>query len=347
MFPELVEHPCLLTNMRGLYSDVIADHVFGYVLCFARNFHHYIRNQLEARWAPVGGKAESSVRAVAGRADARAMTALARRSRWASSPAPPTSAPSISRISTWRTPRSASWDSGRSAPRSPGAGSPSECAVLAVDPIQTAAPPGIATLWRLDRLPDLLGDSDFVVIAAPAHARDSEALPSRPVPADEAERLSDQHRARGHRRPGLTSPTRCGRPDRPAPASMCSRPSPCRRPPALGDANVIITPHVAGDFPADRRAAPRRPPGQRRPFRARRAARHRRRQAPLVLTGSDFDFQTNWPGAMGLLRSQSLTPWISRAVRRPDSIAPWIQAWASEACSPAKWMRPSGATIAS
>src|SRR4249919_3588620 len=52
MFPELVEHPCVLTNMRGLYSDVIADHVFGYVLCFARNFHHYIRNQLEARWAP-------------------------------------------------------------------------------------------------------------------------------------------------------------------------------------------------------------------------------------------------------------------------------------------------------
>mgnify|MGYP003694659997 CR=1 FL=1 len=36
---------------------MIADHVFGYVLCFARNFHVYIRNQLEARWAPVGGKA--------------------------------------------------------------------------------------------------------------------------------------------------------------------------------------------------------------------------------------------------------------------------------------------------
>src|SRR5262245_65112257 len=65
MFPALVDHPCVLTNMRGLYSDVIADHVFGYVLCFARNFHHYIRNQLEARWAPVGGKAESPVRAVA------------------------------------------------------------------------------------------------------------------------------------------------------------------------------------------------------------------------------------------------------------------------------------------
>ena len=31
--------------MRGLFSDVIADHVMGYVLCFARNLHTYIRQQ--------------------------------------------------------------------------------------------------------------------------------------------------------------------------------------------------------------------------------------------------------------------------------------------------------------
>src|SRR6478609_44996 len=45
LFPELVAHSCVLTNMRGLFSDVIADQVMGYVICFARNFHHYIRNQ--------------------------------------------------------------------------------------------------------------------------------------------------------------------------------------------------------------------------------------------------------------------------------------------------------------
>src|SRR5439155_14462086 len=39
LFPELVSHPAVLTNMRGLFSDVIADHVMGFVLCFARNFH--------------------------------------------------------------------------------------------------------------------------------------------------------------------------------------------------------------------------------------------------------------------------------------------------------------------
>ena len=46
LFPELIEHPCVLTNMRGLFSDVIADHVLGLVLCFARNLHTYIRRQL-------------------------------------------------------------------------------------------------------------------------------------------------------------------------------------------------------------------------------------------------------------------------------------------------------------
>src|SRR5262245_4845243 len=55
LFPELIAHPCQLTNMRGLFSDVIADHVFGYILCFARNFHTYIRNQAACVWAPVGG----------------------------------------------------------------------------------------------------------------------------------------------------------------------------------------------------------------------------------------------------------------------------------------------------
>jgi len=55
VFPELVRHSCVMTNMRGLFSDVIADHVFGYILCFARNLHLYLRRQREARWAPVGG----------------------------------------------------------------------------------------------------------------------------------------------------------------------------------------------------------------------------------------------------------------------------------------------------
>lgn len=58
LFPALIEHPCTLTNMRGLFSDVIADQVFGYILCFARNLHTYIRRQMRAEWRPVGGETE-------------------------------------------------------------------------------------------------------------------------------------------------------------------------------------------------------------------------------------------------------------------------------------------------
>src|SRR5438552_2568428 len=31
LFPELTAHPCVLTNMRVLFSDVIAVELFGYI----------------------------------------------------------------------------------------------------------------------------------------------------------------------------------------------------------------------------------------------------------------------------------------------------------------------------
>ena len=55
IFPELVEHRVRLTNMRGLFHDNIADHVFGCMLCFARNLHVYMRQQQRAEWKPHGG----------------------------------------------------------------------------------------------------------------------------------------------------------------------------------------------------------------------------------------------------------------------------------------------------
>ena len=56
MFPALVDHPCVMTNMRGLFGDVIADQVMGYVLGFARNLHTYVRQQLQHRYEPAGGE---------------------------------------------------------------------------------------------------------------------------------------------------------------------------------------------------------------------------------------------------------------------------------------------------
>ena len=51
MFPTLAESDVTLSNMQGIYSDNIADHVMGYILMFARGFHIFLRRQLERDWA--------------------------------------------------------------------------------------------------------------------------------------------------------------------------------------------------------------------------------------------------------------------------------------------------------
>lgn len=54
LYPELAASPVVVTNMRGIFSDVIADHVFGFILCFAKNFHIYLRQQLQGTWHMLG-----------------------------------------------------------------------------------------------------------------------------------------------------------------------------------------------------------------------------------------------------------------------------------------------------
>ncbi|MBX6772252.1 MAG: D-2-hydroxyacid dehydrogenase [Chloroflexi bacterium] len=52
MFPELIEHPVILTNPRGIFADDIADHVMALVTGFARQIPRLIRFQLQHRWEP-------------------------------------------------------------------------------------------------------------------------------------------------------------------------------------------------------------------------------------------------------------------------------------------------------
>jgi phosphoglycerate dehydrogenase-like enzyme len=145
LFPALVEHPCVLTNMRGLFSDVIADHVFGYILCFARNLHHYIIQQMGAHWAPVGGEGER----VSFATGPGVVNAIDRAHRHLGDCT--LGVVGLGGIG------------GEVARRGLAFG----MRVLAVDPVRTEAPAGVEALWPVDRLPDLLGASDFVVIAAP------------------------------------------------------------------------------------------------------------------------------------------------------------------------------------
>jgi phosphoglycerate dehydrogenase-like enzyme len=49
-FPELIESDIVVTNQQGIFSDVIADHVIGLVMCFARGLHLAIRAQERRVW---------------------------------------------------------------------------------------------------------------------------------------------------------------------------------------------------------------------------------------------------------------------------------------------------------
>ncbi|MBV9325588.1 MAG: D-2-hydroxyacid dehydrogenase [Chloroflexi bacterium] len=51
-YPELIEHPVVVTNQRGIFNEHIAAHIMAFVLALARGFHRYIPHQLRHEWAP-------------------------------------------------------------------------------------------------------------------------------------------------------------------------------------------------------------------------------------------------------------------------------------------------------
>lgn len=144
LYPELVGSSVKVSNMRGIYGDVIADHVFGFILSFAKNLHIYLRQQIRGEWHTVG-RDKGDIPGYAGngevhQADRSAITLgdctlgvvglggigaeIARR------------------------------------------GLAFHMKVMGTDPTAESAPEGV-TLLRPDKLDDMLSQSDFVVIAAP------------------------------------------------------------------------------------------------------------------------------------------------------------------------------------
>ena len=226
LFPELVEHPCALSNMRGLFSDVIADHVLGFVICFARNFHTYIRRQQQALWEPVGGEAA--------------------RSDFLSGPGVASSI-DLSHLHL------ADCTLGIVGCGQIGAETARRAAafgmtVVAVDPVATAVA-GVCEVWKPDRLSELLAASDFVAIAAP-HTPETYKL----------FRLQQFHQMR---RPAylinvgrgvivdledLTTALKAGLIAGAGLDVFEVEPLPAAHP-LWGMPNVIITPHVAGTSP--------------------------------------------------------------------------------------------------
>jgi phosphoglycerate dehydrogenase-like enzyme len=155
MFRELVAHPCLLTNMRGLFGDVIADQVMGYILCFARNLHVYIRQQVEHRYEPAGGES-ARVNNMSGPGTVNAMDRAT-----IFLPAATLGIVGLGAIGAEIARRALAFG----------------MTVRAVDrfPERTKAPESVKSVDGLSKLPDLLSWSDFVVIAAP-HTPETERL---------------------------------------------------------------------------------------------------------------------------------------------------------------------------
>jgi phosphoglycerate dehydrogenase-like enzyme len=144
LFPELVASPVVVTNMRGIFSDVIADHVFGFILCFAKNLHVYLRRQQHGVWHALG-RGPNELPGYAGPGEVH---------------------PSDRAALTLADCTLGVVGLGGIGAETARRGLAFGMRVLAVDPVQAEAPDGV-TLWRPERLDDLLAESDFVVIAAP------------------------------------------------------------------------------------------------------------------------------------------------------------------------------------
>lgn len=50
IFPELAKSRVTLTSMSGIYTDVVADHIFAFITCFARSFPRLFHKQMEGIW---------------------------------------------------------------------------------------------------------------------------------------------------------------------------------------------------------------------------------------------------------------------------------------------------------
>ena len=49
-YPELIDHPVQVSNLRGIYNDHIAQHILMYVLALGRGLPWYLDAQRERRW---------------------------------------------------------------------------------------------------------------------------------------------------------------------------------------------------------------------------------------------------------------------------------------------------------
>ncbi len=128
LFPELVQSDVILTNSSGLHAVPIAEHVFGLAIALARKFHVAMRRQIAHLWAKDEiGHVSVLHGQTLGIVGLGAIGGAVARLG---------SAFGMRVIGLRRRP-------------------------------QAPAPDGVAQVYGSDRLADLLGESDYVVVSAP------------------------------------------------------------------------------------------------------------------------------------------------------------------------------------
>lgn len=145
LFPELIDHPAVFSNMRGIYSEVITEHVFALILCFSRNLHFYVRQQATSQWKPIGDM-ETEIAGTWGQSVIRDADRRCAPVRGAT-----LGIVGLGGIGSEVARRGTAFG----------------MRIVAVDPHPDATCSEVAAPWPMDQLSQLLEESDFVVIAAP------------------------------------------------------------------------------------------------------------------------------------------------------------------------------------
>ncbi|MDE0041100.1 MAG: D-2-hydroxyacid dehydrogenase [Candidatus Poribacteria bacterium] len=125
--PELLNSDIVLTNARGATAINISEHVMSLILAFARTLHTSMKNQMDKFWE---NYRNLPVLEISG--DTLGIVGLGN-------------------IGLQVSKRAHAFD----------------MRILAVDPTQTDKPDYVESLWQMNRLHDLLGQSDFVAICCP------------------------------------------------------------------------------------------------------------------------------------------------------------------------------------
>ncbi len=213
LFPALVESPVTVTNARGLHARSMAEHTIGVMLAFARKLHHSRDAQRERRWSQLD--------------------------QWSGPPAfEQLDGATLGLVGFGHVGRAI-------AERARGLG----MHVLAVRRCPDADPAPAHEQWGVERLDELFGRADWIVLAAP-HTGETTRMAGAAQFARmrPGARLVNLGRGALVDEPALIDALRAGRPAGAALDVFEDEPLPATSP--LWDMpEVLVTPHVSGIGP--------------------------------------------------------------------------------------------------